>query len=145
MCIQIGLRQKSNLSFSSINLLLYQATSYRRLANICVIFEMVRFSTPLASFFLSFSVTGKSFGDKERNDAHKGREVDERQSGDVRLWKTLRWIKLSVTRARLMHYAKVRIARFGVIVDRSTADRLPQSICWCYDVQKEFILDRVGQ
>lgn len=46
-----------------------------------VIFEMVRFSTPpcppphllfQVSFFLSFSVTGKSYSDKERNVVHKG-------------------------------------------------------------------------
>lgn len=58
--------------FSPINLSLYPAARHKRFANICVIFEMARFSTPSASFFLSSSVTGKSFGDKERNVAYKG-------------------------------------------------------------------------
>lgn len=40
-----------------------------------------------------------------------------------------RWMKLSVTRERLMHYAKDRIARFArCAADRSTSDRLSQDI-----------------
>lgn len=108
-----------------INLSLYPTTRQRRLANICVIFQMARFSTLSVSFFLSSSVTGKSFGDKERNVAHKGWEENEKWSGGVRLWKTSRWMKLSVTRAQLMHYAEDRIARFGVpLIDRPRIDYL---------------------
>jgi len=63
---------ESNLPLFPINLLLYPTTRHRRLSNICVIFEIARFSTPLDSFFLSSSVTSKSFGDKERNVVYKG-------------------------------------------------------------------------
>lgn len=73
-------------------------------------------STPSASSFLSFSlsITGKSFSDKELNVVHKEWEADEKWSSGVRFWKMSKWMKLSVMRARLMHYVEDRIARFSV-------------------------------
>jgi len=69
-CDRIRQAKVTYLSLQSI--FLYPATRHRRLSNICVIFEMARFSTPLDSFFLSSSVTSKSFGDKKRNVVYKG-------------------------------------------------------------------------
>jgi len=134
--VSIGVNKTSAkvTPFQSIFLSLYPASREWRLANIRDLWDDSLFNPLLSGFLSSYPSQSLANPTVTRNETLSIKARSGWSGGRVSVFgrrRGTRWMKLSVTRARLMHYAEGRIARFGApLIDRPRIGYLEISAVW---------------